>query len=210
MEALSLLTAAIASVPHYAIVVVILESARRFISLAYGSYCVKWNRRVDPDFYLGDFVKASQATFIPFSIFLILSYVGAAKFIGQEGLEDDPLTALLVSLIVLSVFWILHQSLTMTPTERKEKLKYELHNIGPVLAKSFANVVKIGLRNKAAVNKALEKYKQEQGIGAHRKMAGNETDFMTNKIVILFPQNLVKFSEKFEKGVLNVFFLTLR
>ena len=45
---------------------------------------------------------------------------------------------------------------------------------------------------------ALEKYIKDQKIGRFSEL-GNVSDFMTDKFVILFPENLIKFCQDFER-----------
>ena len=45
--------------------------------------------------------------------------------------------------------------------------------------------------------RALDEYIQDQKIGRFSQM-GNLSDFMTDKLVILFPENLIKFCQDFQ------------
>lgn len=46
----------------------------------------------------------------------------------------------------------------------------------------------------------FEKYKQVQKIGPFYAERNRNSDFMTEKIVILFPEDLIDYSEKFKKA----------
>lgn len=182
---------------HYGIVVVTLEVGRRFVS-----YIAEWangkNRKQMYKDYIEDYIQ-SPFTLMQFFL-LTMGYITCLMIFKETREPKDEFNIFsigLTSILVLVFYTNMHRFLLMTPGFRKNRLRHQLHNIGPGLARGFANMIKVGLKDPKLTSDSLYQYMKNQGIGEF-STRDNQSDFITDKLVIIFPDNLLEYCDKFE------------